>query len=204
MTTPSYRSSKALLFCLAVTALFAYLDLWTKGLAADHLPCRPELEASCREIPGKHPSRSGAIVLVHGYLDLAYAENRGAAFGMLNDAPDWLRTGLFTTAAVVAVGALLWMFITGSGGRLFALAVPLVMSGALGNMIDRWRLGYVVDFIRFHIHDGWEWPTFNVADCTIAVGVALLLLDGVGKADAAPVVASDSSVDNTAAQNQTG
>lgn len=75
----------------------------------------------------------------------------------------------------------MWMFITANGGILFAWAVPLIISGALGNMIDRWRLGYVVDFIRFHLHDGWEWPTFNVADITITVGVAFLLLDGFRK-----------------------
>ena len=197
--TRSRRSAKAVLLCLAFTAFFTWLDLWTKDLAVDHLPCSPAESEHCRSIPKKHPSRSGAIVLIDGYLDLAYAENRGAAFGMLNDAPDWLRSTLFTTAAAVAISVLLWMFVTDNGGILFAWAVPLVISGALGNMIDRWRLGYVVDFIRFHIHDGWEWPTFNVADCTIAVGVALLLLDGMRKPEAAAAVSSESA----APQNQT-
>ena len=127
-----------------------------------------------------------------GYLDFTYAENRGAAFGMLNDAPSWVRSILFTVAASVATGVLMWMFVTASGGILFAWAVPLIVSGALGNMIDRWRLGYVVDFIRFHLHDGWEWPTFNVADITISIGVGLLLLDGFRRDAHATRSASDS------------
>ena len=61
-----------------------------------------------------------------------------------------------------------------------------IVSGALGNLIDRVRYGYVVDFIRFHLQDGWEWPTFNIADCGITVGVILLVLDGFreGRAEA--------------------
>jgi signal peptidase II len=55
------------------------------------------------------------------------------------------------------------------------------VSGAVGNLFDRVRHGYVVDFIRFHVHDKFEWPTFNVADITIVIGVGLLLLDGMRK-----------------------
>jgi signal peptidase II len=90
------------------------------------------------------------------------------------------------TAGLVAVGALMFMFVTGSGGTLFAYSVPLIVSGALGNMVDRVRLGYVIDFIRFHLNDGWEWPTFNIADSTITVGVVLLLLDGLLQRSPAP------------------
>jgi signal peptidase II len=178
---PQRRSPQAIAFCLLFLAFFTWLDLWTKAWASAALPCDPSTSESCRDIPGKPVSRNGGIVLVPGYLDFSYAENRGAAFGMLNDAPDWVRATLFTSAAAIATGALLWMFITQHGGPLFALSVPLIVSGALGNMVDRWRLGYVVDFIRFHLHDGWEWPTFNVADCTITVGVAFLLIDGMRK-----------------------
>jgi signal peptidase II len=117
-------------------------------------------------------------VIISGHLQLSYAENCGAAFGMLNTAPRWLRAGIFTVAALAAVAALLWMYIRGSGGRLFALAVPLIASGALGNLVDRLRFGYVIDFIRYH--GLFEYPTFNVADAFITVGVACLFLDGMG------------------------
>ena len=176
---PNRRSAQAFALCLGFTALFTWLDLWTKDLAAAALPCDPATVESCRRIPNKPESRSGGIVLVPGYLDLSYAENRGAAFGVLREAPDWVRASLFTATATAFSVVLLWLFAKNHGGRLFAWSVPLIISGALGNMVDRWRLGYVVDFIRFHLHDGWEWPTFNVADITIAVGFAFLLIDGM-------------------------
>lgn len=133
--------------------------------------------------------RSRAVVLVEGWLELRYAENCGAAFGMLDESPRWVRATIFFTAAGIAIVALLWMFVTGHGGSMFAWSVPLIVSGALGNLVDRVRLGYVVDFIRlFHVFDSgpWEYPTFNIADSTITVGVILLFLDGMKKPAAVP------------------
>jgi signal peptidase II len=130
--------------------------------------------------------RDGSYELIDGYLEFRYAENCGAAFGMLNDAPRWARFGVFMTAALASVVVLMWLFVTGNGGPLFAWSVPFVVSGALGNLVDRARLGYVIDFIRFHVHSSFEWPTFNVADVTITIGVALLLLDGMRKPVPAP------------------
>jgi len=73
----------------------------------------------------------------------------------------------------------------GQGGRLFVWSVPFIIAGALGNLHDRVMHGFVVDFIRFYFRDGWlflspgwEYPTFNVADIHITVGVVLILLDG--------------------------
>ena len=179
------RSPRAILLCLAALGLMTALDLWTKHLAVSYLSQEiPGLTRKACE-PDEHGrvsmqrGRAGEVVLVEGYLELRYTENCGAAFGMLNDAPGWLRYGLFMTAAAVAVIALMWMFVAGSGGPLFAYSVPFITSGALGNLVDRVQHVYVVDFIRFHIHDLFEWPTFNVADSTITVGVVLLLIDGL-------------------------
>ena len=125
-------------------------------------------------------------VLVDGYLMFRYAENCGAAFGLLRDAPPIARKIVFGIAALAASIVLFLMFVRGRGQQLFAYSVPLIVSGALGNLIDRVRYGYVVDFIRFHLQDGLEWPTFNIADCGITVGVILLVLDGFreGRAEA--------------------
>ncbi|MFN2167006.1 MAG: signal peptidase II [Anaerolineae bacterium] len=178
------RTPRAILLCLVALASMTALDLWTKSLAQRYLS---------REIPGltreacepdeqgrvsMQRGRVGQLVLIENYLELRYTENCGAAFGMLNDAPRWLRYGLFMTAAGVAVILLLGMFARGSGGPLFAFSVPFIASGALGNLVDRVQHVYVVDFIRFHIGNVFEWPTFNVADSTITVGVVLLLIDG--------------------------
>lgn len=173
------RTRTAIMLCFVALAFFTWLDLWTKSLAVDALSCVPDGGVECRSLRGMERGRGEAHVLIDNYLELRYAENRGAAFGMLHDAPAWVRSMIFTGAATIATGALLWMFISGAGGPLFAFSVPLVVSGALGNMVDRWRLGYVVDFIRLHVGNSWEWPTFNVADSTITVGVVLLLLDGI-------------------------
>ena len=185
------RSIQALGYCLVALVIFTAADLWSKEWASDNLSRERTRAVPAACLPDEHGRyytqrvRTDRVVLVDGYLEFRYAENCGAAFGMLDEAPRWLRVGVFMTAGVVAVGALMWMFIVGQGGVLFAWSVPLVVSGALGNMVDRVRLGYVVDFIRFHIHDGWEWPTFNVADSTITVGVILLLLDGMRRQETA-------------------
>jgi signal peptidase II len=176
---------RSLALCLIALVLLTALDLWTKAWAERELSRErtAQLSPVCTpDAQGRYSMqrlRSDSIVLVPDYLELRYAENCGAAFGLLDDAPRWLRVIVFMGAGVVAIAALLWMFARGHGGKLFAVSVPLVASGALGNMVDRLRLGYVVDFIHFHIRDGFEWPTFNVADSTITVGVALLLLDGL-------------------------
>lgn len=187
MTTgaPSRRNTQAIFLCLVATAVLTVADLWSKHWAQGelsrerpggaHAVCEPDADGyySMQRL------RTGAIVLVDGYLEFRYAENCGAAFGMLNESPKWLRVVVFMSAGALAVFALMYMFVTGTGGKLFAWSVPLIVSGAVGNLVDRVRLGYVVDFIRFHLQEGWEWPTFNFADSTITVGVALLLIDGL-------------------------
>jgi signal peptidase II len=138
--------------------------------------------------------RTISVVLIDNFLEFRYAENCGAAFGMLYNSPVIFRSILFTTAATIAVVVLFWMLVTGTGGPLFAWSVPLVSSGACGNLLDRVFNGYVVDFIRFHIHEAFEWPTFNFADITITIGVVLLVLDGLRRPIAKPV--SESSDGN--------
>src|SRR5688572_954647 len=177
---PTRRGARAIALCLLGTALFTYADLGSKEWAQSTLsrPTETPVDDICR--PGEmHRSRRGSVQLIEGYLELRYAENCGAAFGMLDESPKWLRMSLFMTAGAVAIGAFFWAFVSGSGGALFAWSVPLIVSGAIGNTADRVRLGYVVDFIRFHLQDRWEYPTFNIADVTIFIGFALLLIDAL-------------------------
>jgi signal peptidase II len=191
MTQP--RPPRAIAACLIGLVLFTIADLWSKAWAErtlSHEASPPANGAVCT--PDEHGHyymqrvRGQEITLIDGFLELRYAENCGAAFGLLDQSPRWLRAGVFMSAGAVAVAALLIMFVRGSGGPLFAWSVPLVVAGALGNMVDRVRLGYVIDFIHFHIHQSFEWPTFNVADSTITVGVALLLLDGMRRPASEP------------------
>jgi signal peptidase II len=179
------RSPKAIVACLAALAIFTAVDLWAKNLAQASLsraPLAPPSEVCVPDDSGRvfmQRLQTRPVVVVPNYLELRYAENCGAAFGVLDRGPAWMRLALFGPAALAATLGLLWLFVSGYGGRLFAISVPLIASGALGNLIDRFRLGYVIDFVRFHIQESFVWPTFNIADSTITVGVALLLIEGL-------------------------
>ncbi|MCC6874741.1 MAG: signal peptidase II [Sandaracinaceae bacterium] len=181
------RSNRAITYCVAGLIACLAADLGSKQWALDSLSTerpgeRPAVcEVDAQGYPRWQRIRQEPVVLIEGYLELDYAENCGAAFGLLRDSPSWIRHTIFGLAASAAAIALMVMFVQGRGGPLFAWSVPFVVSGALGNLVDRLRLGYVVDFIRFHVHDSFEYPTFNVADIVIVIGVALLVLDGSKK-----------------------
>lgn len=110
-------------------------------------------------------------------LDLTLRFNRGAAFSMLADASGWQRWLFTGLAAVVALGIIAWLRRLDAGRQwLLAISLSLILAGALGNLIDRLRLGHVVDFIVVHWKDAY-FPAFNVADSAITVGAILMLLD---------------------------
>jgi signal peptidase II len=112
-------------------------------------------------------------------LDITCMHNVGAAFSFLASASGWQRWLFIGLAVVVSVGITVWLIrLPRSTPPVLAAGLALVLGGAVGNVIDRIRLGYVVDFIHFH----WErayFPAFNVADSAITVGAACLLLDAL-------------------------
>jgi signal peptidase II len=112
-------------------------------------------------------------------LDITCMHNVGAAFSFLASASGWQRWVFIGLAVVVSIGITVWLAkLPRSTHPLLKGGLALVLGGALGNVIDRIRLGYVVDFIHFH----WErayFPAFNVADSAITVGAACLLLDAL-------------------------
>jgi len=200
------RIKGSLVLCLATLVLLTALDLISKEWATENLSqerigkehpiCTPDE----RGLMHMQRVRDGKVVLVKNILEFRYAENCGAAFGLLNETPGIFRTSLFMTAAAVAISFLLWMFVRGSGGPLFAISVPFVVSGALGNVIDRILHGFVVDFIRFRIYSYFEWPTFNVADIAITIGVILLFLDGFRNPHKEEEKAEDESLEGCASE----
>jgi signal peptidase II len=106
------------------------------------------------------------------------AHNYGAAFSFLHDAGGWQRWFFAGIALVVSGGILFWLKTLPANARFLACALVLVLGGALGNLYDRMMLGYVVDFI--HVHYGtWHFPAFNIADCGISVGAAMLIFDSL-------------------------
>jgi signal peptidase II len=122
------------------------------------------------------------------WFDLTLHHNPGAAFSFLSGAGGWQRW-LFTGLAVVVSLVLLeWLRRLPRARWLLALALALVLGGAVGNLVDRVLHGYVIDFISVHYRD-WYFPTFNIADSAISVGAALVILDSLlGEARHEPVI----------------
>lgn len=109
-------------------------------------------------------------------LEFGYAENRGAAFSFLHDAGGWQRWFFAVIATVVGIGIAIWMARLKREQNLLLASLALVLGGAVGNLIDRVRYGYVVDFIAAHWDDHY-FPSFNIADMAITIGAGLMLLD---------------------------
>jgi signal peptidase II len=113
--------------------------------------------------------------LIHGLLNLTLVHNTGAAFGLLAGHTSILRTIFFLGVSLLAMGVILWMvFRLPQDQKLELFALSLIFGGALGNVIDRARLGEVIDFIDVYYRT-YHWPAFNVADSAITIGVILLV-----------------------------
>jgi signal peptidase II len=150
--------TRALRNGLVIAVVVILLDQVTKWIALDGLNL------------GENP------IGVTSFFNLVLVWNRGVSFGMFNNAGaagPWILSGL---AIAVVFGLLYWL--RQAEAWLTVTALGLVIGGALGNVIDRFRFGAVVDFLDFHIA-GYHWPAFNVADAAICVGAVLLLLDGL-------------------------
>ncbi len=112
-------------------------------------------------------------------LDITRMHNVGAAFSFLASASGWQRWVFIGLAVAVSIGIIIWLArLPRTANKLLACGLALVLGGAVGNVIDRIRLGFVIDFIHFH-WDRAYFPAFNVADSAITVGAACLLLDAL-------------------------
>lgn len=112
------------------------------------------------------------LEVIPGVFNLRLNFNKGAIFGSLHDAPDWVRTLTFTLAGLGALGYFGYEFLRPQTQRLQRIALGLILGGALGNGLDRLRHGHVVDFLDVVIR-GWHYWTFNLADSFIVCGAIL-------------------------------
>jgi signal peptidase II len=160
------------LICIALAV--AALDQVTKRWAHHTLRSAPQ----------------GRITVIDDYFVFSYVRNPGAAWGFLARASEQFRHPFFLSISVLAMLFILYIhWKLEPGQRLLLVAISLVMGGAIGNFLDRVRLRYVIDFIELHWRHRYHWPTFNVADVAISVGVGLLVLEMIiGRRRPSPAV----------------
>ena len=125
----------------------------------------------------------GRPVEVFSWFNLTLQYNTGAAFSFLSDAGGWQRYFFSGVAIIISAGLVVWLYVMPRGQWLLALALGLILGGALGNLWDRLVLGHVVDFISVH-YGGRFFPAFNIADAAISVGAAFMVYDSLfGQSD---------------------
>jgi signal peptidase II len=113
------------------------------------------------------------------YFNLTYVHNTGAAFSFLSEAGGWQRWFFAGLALVISAVIAVWLARLKQHETLLAVALSLVLGGAIGNLIDRLAYGYVIDFLDVY-YKTWHWPAFNIADSAITLGVMLILAESFG------------------------
>jgi signal peptidase II len=172
-------------------------DQVTKYLAVAHLTEALDGRVGLSRLEGfvsernldNEPPVEGAVrrstrpyLFIEDYWHFRYVENPGAAWGLFGSLPEGVRRPFFHLVSLVALGFIFYMYRQlGEGQGRARWALAFVTGGALGNFVDRLVRGYVIDFIDWHWRNqpGMRWPTFNVADAAICVGVGLLLWDSL-------------------------
>jgi signal peptidase II len=123
---------------------------------------------------------SDGWTIIPGILRISYVENTGVAFGLFHQVQSVWKPYVLASMAVVAVAVILVYSLRVPPDRhLLQAALAITLGGILGNFVDRVAHGYVIDFIELHFRDIFHWPTFNVADSAITIGIVLLLVDTV-------------------------
>ena len=145
---------------LFVASLIIFIDQLTKWMIVQWVPLYDKIP-------------------INSFINITHQRNTGAAFSFLADASGWQRYFFVALATAVSFYIIYWLWnIRREGQIVLAAGLALVLGGALGNAIDRLRLGSVVDFIQVIIA-GWPFPSFNVADSAITVGAGLLIIDAL-------------------------
>ena len=145
---------------LLITCFWILLtDQWSKHIVQEKLPLYMRVE------------------VIRGFFNLTHVRNPGGAFGILGGDKAGLSGLLFVGVSLVAIGIIIFLFLkVKEEERHLCLSLSLVLSGALGNLIDRVRYGEVIDFLDFYI-SSYHWPAFNIADTAICIGIGLMALE---------------------------
>jgi len=136
-----------------------FVDQWTKHSVQQRLVLHQKVE------------------VIHGFFNLVHVRNTGGAFGIFGGEKGGIGSLLFVVVSLVAIGSILFLFVRlRKEEKTISLSLSLVLSGAVGNLIDRLRYGEVVDFLDFYIFS-FHWPAFNIADSAICLGIGLMVLE---------------------------
>ena len=156
------------------SAISIWLDQWSKAWAAATLYTGNA--AGAGGVPANPAELQTKLIEVTSWFNYRLVGNKGAAWGIFKDLPETLRVPFFVVLSAFALIVLLVVYYKSHGQKLMQTALVLICGGAIGNLIDRLQIGYVIDFIDWHIGVH-HWPTFNVADISISVGVGLMIID---------------------------
>ncbi len=185
------KTKKPLVSLIVILVACVVLDQGTKQLAQKKL-----LDTAFHERTDEYPACTGGkddyrrdrfvsrnrknVRVIDGFFDLRYVENCASAFGLMSRVPESFRFPFFLIVSVLAIVFIPYLYLkTPTDQILMIYALPFVLGGALGNLIDRLIFRYVIDFIRWYITVGGkarDWPTFNIADAAIVVGIGLMVL----------------------------
>jgi signal peptidase II len=144
---------------LIVCFWILFVDQWTKHAVQHRLVLYQKVE------------------VIHGFFNLVHVRNTGGAFGIFGGEKGGLGSLLFVVVSLIAIGSILFLFVRlREDEKRLSLSLSLVLSGAIGNLIDRLRLGEVVDFLDFYLFS-YHWPAFNIADSAICLGIGLMALE---------------------------
>ncbi len=144
-----------MIFCFGILLL----DQWTKYLIVQKLRLYQRVD------------------VIDGFFSIVHVRNTGGAFGIFGGERGGIGSILFVVVSLIAIGAVVFLFVkTRENEKTLALSFSLILSGALGNLIDRLHYGEVIDFLDFHLST-YHWPAFNVADSAICIGIGLLALE---------------------------
>jgi lipoprotein signal peptidase len=176
-----FRQPKALFTLLWGTVVAVWLDQWSKQWALDTLYIKASGEGTIA--PSEASQLFSKNIEVASWFNFHLVGNKGAAWGMFKNLPESWRVLFFAVLTIVALTFMFFMYLQSAQHKLTRLSLILIIGGAIGNFIDRLNIGYVIDFIDWH-YKGQHWPTFNIADVWISVGVGLMLIDMVRQARA--------------------
>ncbi len=154
------ETHKLLLLYVLIVILIIIFDQWAKSLIIKNVMLYE-------------------VLPVNSFINITHQENAGAAFSILSNAGGWQRWFLSVLAICISVYIVFWLFrLRNQDQIILSIGLSLVLGGAIGNVIDRIQLGYVIDYIQVLIM-GWPFPSFNIADASITVGAVILIIDAL-------------------------